>query len=532
MKDSLSKAQITVRDYLFILFHRKKYFLFPVLIVFFTASIGSFFLPKYYSSSVLILVQDEARAINPLAQQVYATIVSSTLVEQLKTLNEKILNYPQLRMVISSLGLDKSAQNPLELEKLIYKIQKKVEVKLRSSEVFEVSYEDKDPYMAERIVNKLVNSFIEYNIEKKKRMALIGVDFAESQAQVYSKQLEASENTLYEFRKEFPLQSPGKDTDINVSMLINYQTSLTSTQLGLREVEAELSRIESQLSGIETVQMNKELLEANPIINTLNEQLENAQFQLDDLLRNDPASSRVVEFQVRIDDLRRRLSEETEQNVDEQTSQVSPLLYQQLNQQKRGLENKLADFKSKESDFKKLVKEYEARISSLPEQDRRYANLIRDNRVNNNIYEMLRLKVEENRLDTIELLKRGIKYEVLAEGRIPLKPSKPRRLVIAVVSFILGILTGLGCVFLVELGDHSFRDVEDARLFLDVPVIGSTMKIMTQGEFLNARRKQRKSAVVLALVFFIFIIIAVTSSFIQERKLTERIVQEEMKRCR
>lgn len=528
MKESFAKPQVTIRDYLFILFHRKKYFLLPALIVFFTASIGSFFLPKYYSASVIVFVQEE-KVINPLAPKpTYVATAPVNLVEQLKTLTEQILNYPQLIMVIKDLGLDKNITSPLEMEKLIFTIRKKTDVGLRSPDVFEVSYEDKDPKRAQELVNTLLKNFINFNAKKREDLALMGAKFAESQAAIYQKKLEESENAFYEYKKKFPLQTPGKDTDINVSLLINYQTALTNVELALKETEEGLSRIKKQLSGRSPVPMSEELLKSQPIIESLNQQLKNAQLQLDDLMQQDPGSDKILDLELIIDDLRRRLAEETEKMVDMQTPQTAPFLYRQLEERYYELTNTVEDLRRREKQFKVLVDEYEHRIETLPEQDRIYANLLRDNRVNSNIYEMLRLKVEENRLDAIELQQKGTRYEIIEEARLPLKPSKPQKLLISIVAMFLGILAGLGCVFLVEMSDHSFRNVEDARKFLDIPVIGSTMKMLTQKEVNESIRNRRWLTFILVLIFLVFIIVAVTFSYFQEKQLTERIIKEQI----
>lgn len=529
MKEPFPKTQVTVRDYLFILFHRKKYFLLPALIVFFTASIGSFFLPKYYSSSVIVLVQEE-KIINPLVPQpTYVSAGPLNLVEQLKTLTEQILNYPQLIMVVKELGLDKKVTNPLELEKLIFSIRKKTDVRLRSPEVFEIMYEDKDPWLSQQLVNTLVKSFIAYNAKKQEILALTGVNFAESQAEIYRQKLEESEKALYEYKKRFPLQTPGKETDLNISLLINYQTSLTNTQLALQETEEKLKDLKNQLTGQKPVMLSDELLNSNPIINSLNKQLQDAQLQLDNLMQNDPAAAQILDLELRIDDLRRRLGEETERVVDSQTPQTAPLFYKQLEQKHTDLKMTVDDLRKREEELKKLVAGYEVRISSLPEQDQIYAQLLRDSRVNNNIYEMLRLKVEENRLNAVEIKQKGTRYEIIEEGRLPLKPSKPQKLVISIVALFLGILTGLGCVFLIELGDHSFRNVEDARRYLNIPMVGATMKILTQQEYNILRQKQRRGIFFLVFTFLFFIILTTLFSYLQEKQLTERIVKEQIK---
>ncbi|MFH2138082.1 MAG: GNVR domain-containing protein [Candidatus Omnitrophota bacterium] len=528
MKESFSKSQATVRDFLLILFHRKKYFLLPALVVFFTASFGSFFLPKYYSSSVLLLVQEE-KVINPLSKEPeYLRTAPQSLGEQLRTLSEKILNYPQLVLVVNSLDLGDKIKNPLEQEKMVFSIRNRTRIKLRSSEVIEISYEDKDPNMAKKLVNILVNSFIEYNRFKKEKLALTGVTFAEEQAEVYREKLEESEKVLYEFQSKFLLQKPGKDTDINISMLVNYQTILTNTQLSLEELQTQLNRINDQLSGQEPVVLSEELLNSSPIITTLNEQLQNRQIYMDNLIYKDPSSSQVMDVELEIDNLRGRLSEETDKMVDSQTRQTAPLFFKQLEQKRDELEVRVNDYKKREYDLRLLVDKYESRIASLPEQDRIYVNLQRDSRVNSNIYEMLRFKVEENRLDTIEIQQKGTQYEVIEEGRVALKSSRPKKLIISIVAFILGILTGFGCVFLVEMGDHSFRNPEDALNFLNVPVVFSTMKILTRTEYFNQKRKQRKNVAILVVIFALFFIAALMTSYVQEKKLTEKVIREKI----
>jgi hypothetical protein len=126
-------------------------------------------LPKYYSSSVLILVQ-ETKTINPLAERLsYMGAPSESLAEQLKTLIQKILNYPQLVMVIEDVGLKQRAKNMMEMEQMVRTIMRHTDVRLRSAEVFEVAYEDKDPKMAQRLVNTMVKTFVNYNDPKKRR---------------------------------------------------------------------------------------------------------------------------------------------------------------------------------------------------------------------------------------------------------------------------------------------------------------------------------------------------------------------------
>lgn len=526
MEGTTEKIQVSLKDYLQIIFHRKWFFMLPFVIVFFTATIGSFFLPKYYRSSVLILVEEE-KPVNPLARELpYVTTgPAPTLAEQLKTLTEKILSYPHLITLVKFLQLDKGITDPMAYEKLILGIRKRTEVKMKSPEVFQISYEDKNPKMSRTLINILIQIFIEENVSKKTKEAEVAVKFAEEQAQIYKKKLEESEKALYESRSKYPLQLPGKEQDLNVSMLINYQTSLTSIDMNLREVGNRIDLLKRQLAGHEPVIISQEMIDLNPAVTRLNAKLQDLQSRLDELTTNNPDSPKILDIQIEMEDVREKLRFETEKLVDSETADTAPLFYQRLEQKLKDAQRDADDLMARKKNLEKLVAEYEEKIESLPEQEKELAHLMRDTRVNENIYEMLRMKVEENRLTAEEVKEKGTKYTILERARLPLKPSKPQILLTSIVAFILGMLSGFGCVFLAEFADHSFKGVEDAKRFLELPVLGSIPTIVN-GDILQMIRSRHRRIAILVIIFFIvFFIIAVITSNIRQSKVTEEILK-------
>jgi polysaccharide chain length determinant protein (PEP-CTERM system associated) len=524
-----AQAQGSLRDYLQIIFHRRWFFLAPFIVVFFTASIGSFFLPKYYKSSVLVLVEEE-KPVNPLAskEQAYASSTGQTptLAEQLKTLTEKILSYPHLLELVRILNLDKGVTDQVMYEKMLIGIRKRSEVKMRSPDVFQVSYEDKDPVVARNVARDLVNIFIEENRSKKTSQAATAIKFAEEQAALYKKKLEQSEKKLFEFRAKYPMQLPGKELDYNVSMLTNYQTSLTAVEMNLKESEGKLDRLKRQMSGREPVIISEDMINLNPSVSRLNSQLQNLQSQHDEMMTDKKTSkSDLSSVQVQMEDVREKLRLETEKMIDSETSMTAPLFFQRLSQKVKDAEKEVSDLKKRREELEKLVKEYESRIQTLPEQDRELALLTRDNEVNENVYKMLLLKIEENRLTSAEVQERGAKYTILDEARLPLKPSKPEILIIGIVAFILGILSGFGCVFMAEFADHSFRGIEDARPYLKSEILGAIPLIADKNEVMARRARQRGIAVIMIVFFSIFYIIAAMVSSINTEEVRKKVVE-------
>ncbi len=424
MPPTTTETQGSLRDYLQIIFHRRWFFVMPFVIVFFTASIGSFFLPKYYKSSVLVLVEEE-KPVNPLAKEtpyLSSTGQPPTLAEQLKTLAEKILSYPHLLVLVKTLGMDKGVADQASYEKLLMGIRSRSDVRMRSPDVFQISYEDKDPVISRDAVRTLIKIFIDENKSKKTEQAQEAVKFAEEQALIYKKKLEESEKTLFEFRAQYPMQLPGKELDYNVSMLTNYQTALTTIQMNIKEGQNKIDLAKRQLAGREAVIITSESIDLNPAVSRLNSKLQSLQSQQEELAKTKPDSPDIASSQVEMEDTREQLRLETEKLVGSDTSQTAPLFYKRLEQRLKDAQKETNELKAREKNLQDLVKEYEKRIETLPEQDRKLALLTRDNEVNENIYKMLILKVEENKLATAEAEEKGTKYTILDDAR-PANPA-------------------------------------------------------------------------------------------------------------
>ncbi|MDD5644466.1 MAG: GNVR domain-containing protein [bacterium] len=525
------KNIVSLRDYLQIIFRRKNFFLMPFLVVFLTSMIGSFFIPRYYESIVIMLVEEE-NIVNPLAeeQRFPKQQKEETLPQQIKTLTFKILSYQNLFKLIGELGLDKEIKTQRQLEKAIKRIQKHTKVKLLAPEVFQISYEDKDPGMSQKLINTLTKIFVEETARKKRERAEEGVGFAQSEADEYKKKLTQVEQELYEYKEKYPLQLPGEQEDYNIKMLINYQTQLTQLEMAVREAEMETRIIEDQITGREPVIITSELLSLNPIVQRLNENLQELQLKLDYLSNEEPDSEDILNLQIEIENTSEKLRLETEKMVDGETAVNAPLFYQRLEQKLKDSKKDLDKLGKREKDVRALVSDYESKIKSLNDQQLQYVKLVRDFEVNKKIYEMLRVKAEENKLTAQEVQKKGTRYEIIEKARLPLEPSKPQKLLISVVAFVIGSVAGFGCVFLVEFTDHTFLGVEDLKKHSHLPVLGSVSNIKSREDLIFRAQKKKRFAVLFAALVLLLLISGIINSCIQDEKMNEMIRKASLER--
>lgn len=118
--------------------------------------------------------------------------------------------------------------------------------------------------------------------------------------------------------------------------------------------------------------------------------------------------------------------------------------------------------------------EYAKLISSVPRQEQQLARLTRDYMVNANIYESLLQRLETAKLsETLEESEKGPRFRILEPARLPLEPVKPRKILVILGGFVVGLLLGAGAVYLLDLSNTSIRTLDEARNILEFPVLGS-----------------------------------------------------------
>ncbi|MBF0478109.1 MAG: hypothetical protein HQL26_01365 [Candidatus Omnitrophica bacterium] len=116
--------------------------------------------------------------------------------------------------------------------------------------------------------------------------------------------------------------------------------------------------------------------------------------------------------------------------------------------------------------------------------------MARDVGVNEQIYNMLLQRLETAKItQRLQESKEGTRYTILDPPRVPLRASKPNRVLIALAGLFLGGFFGAGLVFASEFLDKSFLDVEDAKEFFGVPLLGAISQINTEENIADGKHR-------------------------------------------
>jgi uncharacterized protein involved in exopolysaccharide biosynthesis len=139
--------------------------------------------------------------------------------------------------------------------------------------------------------------------------------------------------------------------------------------------------------------------------------------------------------------------------------------------------------------------------------------MARDVAVNERIYNMLLQRLETAKItQRLQSSKEGTKYTILEPARVPLEPFKPDQKLVALVGLAVGAVLGFVLVFLVEMFDKSFIDVEEAKEYLGGPLLGAISIISTED---SIRQEKEMDRWVYALSFLggvVLIVLTITLS--------------------
>ncbi len=139
----------------------------------------------------------------------------------------------------------------------------------------------------------------------------------------------------------------------------------------------------------------------------------------------------------------------------------------------------------------------------------------KDQTVNQKLYNTLLERLETAKItQRLAASKEGTRYTILDPVRLPLKPSWPNRPLVLLMGIIFGACAGIGLICLMEMFDHSFLGVDEARAFLDLPIFGAISKIVTENDIKAAELKRMRLTGVSIATGVVLLIVIIFNVFL------------------
>ncbi len=323
---------------------------------------------------------------------------------------------------------------------------------VRNSRLVNVRVEAKNPALAAKMANAVVQAYIDQNLGTKLAAAKDAVKWLTDQMDEERKKVEAAENALLKYKETEGIITNFSDDAENI-------TAQKLATLNGQVVEAESQRVEAETRYQQAlkVQNSPDMLDSIPQV--LSNQL------VQDIKKME------VELYNRMSELSKKYGAKHPQ-MTAIASELATLQERKTGEAKRvvsSLRNEYNLALSREHSLKQALNRQKTESLEMNKKAVQYGVLQRDAESSRNMYELLVKRFKEASL-TEEMKTGNIRIIDRAEvPKAPVRPNKSRNITLAAV---MGLALGIGLVFLLEYFDNTFKFPEEIKNQLDIPYLG------------------------------------------------------------
>jgi uncharacterized protein involved in exopolysaccharide biosynthesis len=427
----------SLRDFLVVLFKHQ----YTILIIFFTVvatvTIVSFLLPPTYEAKSSLLVKfgreyiyrsevsertSDSRPLIPINQE--EVINSEIQILTSQDLIEKVITAIKVENIYPDFVEDPpKTMTPLQASILQFKKKLSVEG-IKKSNVIEVSFLHKDPQIAAKAVNLLVD------FSREKHLQVYSdpkSSFLEQQLTAYEERLKESQNQLEVFKQKYRVFSLEEQRTLLLRQRTDLDTAFKTAQNQVSELQNKLSSLKNQ---IRTVSKDIPLYtetERYKIVDDAKTQLLTLQLKEQQLLQkyneNTPLVVNVRKEINIVQDFIKKQEEDLKGKV--RTGQN--IVYQDIEREIIKTEAELSSQMAKNAALREQVTQLDKEIQTLDLRENELQDIKRELAANERNYKTYLEKVEEARIsDDLNRLKMT-NISVIQASSAPAKPIKPKK---------------------------------------------------------------------------------------------------------
>lgn len=489
-------------------------------------------LPDKYEATARVFV-DPSTALKPVIQ---GLAVEQDVNAELNLVRQSLLSEPQLRKVVAQVGLGMPAATAEQKSVAISSLRDRVDVTVLSSappgtdpsnsnpsKIYLIKYQDSSRDRSLRVVDILLNNFMEGTLGGKREGSATAQKFLQNQIKDYEVRLAASEERLAGFKKRNVGMVPGEQGDY-FTRLQNEMDAEKKTQTALSAALTRRDALQRQLRGEASIAASTGTVSGtmpNGVTlpgggDTLS-QIRDNQTKLDELLlRYTDKHPDVVSVRETLDRLRARRAAELDglkkgdPNAAALTGASSNPVYQSIQLAINEVEVSIASLRGELGDHQRKVAELRNMVDTMPQVEAEFQRLNRDYQVTKGQYTALAERLEKARVGEEAEATGSVRFEVIDPPNAPFQPVFPRRLLFLTIVLGGAIGFGLAVAYLLNLFRPVFNSTQRLAGATGLAVLGSISLTRSEQEATALRRGYWKySAVAASLIAMFFIVIMV-----------------------
>lgn len=428
---------------------------------------------KTLSLSDLYDIQGSAgqESFNSQVQILKSRPIAEIVVKKLELHKNAIFNPPETPGWFSSEAEGTAAEiEARHFEKLVLKLSKYLTIEpVLKSQIVKISFDSTDKVLAAQVANALADAYIENDLESRSQMTQRANIWLTQRMEGLRKKLEQSEKELQQYREqENIIDSKGVVLSGSAKQLEEISTNLIAARQRMAEAESAYNQVNSHPD--------------EPIT---------AMESLPSVLRNEAVQrmkAAEADAERKLNELKSRYTENHPKVIAAASDLVSAheAVQQQIERVVDGISRDYDLAKANVSANSRALSRIKADIQNLTRKEFHLGVLMREAESNKQLYDLFVNRAKET--DVASNLQ-STAGRVVEPAEVSLYPLKPKKQLIIGIALLLGLLAGVGLVFVLDYLDNTLHTIEDVERRLGVEVLGA-VQIMPQtnsGDAIAAR---------------------------------------------
>ena len=308
--------------------------------------------------------------------------------------------------------------------------------------LIQISFEDNIPQRANDYIDLLSQNFINISIDAKNEQNNKVLSFINNQLNKIKIMLQKSEQKLEIYKKENKIVEPTIQAGKYIEKLSELEIQLSENTLK-KKLVTNLLYFTKKNQNLDAIAPSLMELNDKPTL-ALITTLQNLQI--------------------------------TESNLQTELTNIHPKLIT-IRKQMHNIRNKilynLKNLKSlimsKISSLKNEKVIYEAKIEMLPKEEKNIVNINRDYQVSSTMYNYLLKKKTESELLIVSTLS---DYKIIDKAYTAVKPIKPKKLLLMIVSILIGLLLGILLATILKALNKKISSLSELESLTNLPILG------------------------------------------------------------
>lgn len=468
---------------------------------------SSWVIPPLYKSSTLIIVEQPT-----MPQNYVVPNINDDLQTRLESMSEQILSRTRLLSIIQKLHLYGGDHSGLSDDQKVASMRKDINLDLvrdpqkQDISSFTISYEARDPHLAQNVTTELTELFINENLKVRQEESEGTTDFLEKQLEDARQSLSEQEAKVQEFESQHEGALPTQESS-NLAILNGLESQLQSEQDALNTAKQQRVYLEALLEQEKTAQVrvrpNGDQTNVAPTdLATIDDQLDKLRAQLADL------SSRYTDRYPDVLRLKAQIAktETMRQNLiaAQRSANAGPphasdggltdsglsATGRQVQSQLQANQVEIANRESAIESLKARLGDYQGRLNMTPSAEQQLDDLTRGYDQSKENYDDLLKKKEQSEMATsMEQMQQGERFTILDPPSLPSKPDSPKRLKLCAIGLGAGLALGLIIAGGLEFFDDRLYSESEIKSLLPMGVLSDIPSIVNSADEQNAKRK-------------------------------------------